>query len=252
MQLTHAQKQHFVEQGFVQVPGVVPPAMVARALKAINHCVGEGMDPEQMPFFRARSFCPEVQDQPPIVDLFYKTPALSLAESAIGEGQIEPVPHGQIALRFPTLDDPPGEPHPHIDGMHTPTNGVPEGEIYSFTMLLGVMLSDVTSEYAGNLTVWPGTHYKHEAYFRERGAQSLLEGMPKVEMPEPHQVLARAGDVVLAHYETAHGITPNASPHPRYAIYFRLKRKGHNDDKWNILTDIWREWDGLREIVDSG
>ena len=30
--------------------------------------------------------------------------------------------------------DPPPAPRPHLDGMHSPNNGVPAGEIYSFTV----------------------------------------------------------------------------------------------------------------------
>jgi hypothetical protein len=65
---------------------------------------------------------------------------------------------GQIALRFPSLQDPPKEPRPHIDGMYSPTNGVKKGTINSFTGLVGVLLSDLPDENRGNFTVWTGTH----------------------------------------------------------------------------------------------
>lgn len=249
MQLSHAQKQHFVTHGYVQVPGVVPRVMVDAALRAINHSIGEGMHPDEMPRLRAQSYCPELRQQPVITDLLNATPALRLAESLIGAGQIAPVTSGQIALRFPSLIDPPPAPQPHLDGMHTPTNGVPAGEIYSFTMLLGVMLSDLDGPFAGNLAVWPGTHRIYESYFRSRGPQSLLQGMPEVELPEPVQLAGRAGDVVLCHYQLAHGVCANVSPHVRYAVYFRLHHVRHAEQKWDAMTDIWREWDGVRELV---
>lgn len=249
MQLSHVQKQEFYQKGYIHVPGVVPQVMVDRAVRAINASLGQGMDPAQVPIYSARSYCPELQQDPVITDLLNKTPARALAESAVGEGKIQPVSGGQIALRFPRLLDPPPEPHPHLDGMHSPNNGVPAGTIRNFTMLLGVALSDVTQPYAGNFTVWPGTHHIFEEYFRERGPRALLEGMPKVEMPEPQQLLARAGDVMLVHYELAHSAAVNVSPHTRYAIYFRLHHVEHASQQEETMTDIWMEWDGMREIV---
>lgn len=249
MQLTYAQKQEFYQNGFVKIPGVVPQVMVDAAVRAINASVGQGIDPAQVPIYQARSFCPELQREAVITELFNKTPALSLAESMIGVGKIQPVGAGQIALRFPTLQDPPAPPRPHLDGMHTPTNGVPAGTIRNFTMLLGVALSDVTMPYAGNLTVWPGTHHIYEKYFRENGPEALLNGMPTVAIPEPVQLLAKAGDIIMAHYELAHGVAQNVSPHPRFAIYFRLHHVDHERHGHETMADIWREWEGMQETV---
>ena len=249
MQLTHAQKQQFIEQGFVRVPGVVPRVMVNAALRAINHAVGEGMNVEDMTRYRSQTYCPEVARSPVITDLVNRTPALSMAESLIGEGKIKSVGGGQIALRFPTLKDPPGQPGPHLDGMYSPHNGVTKGQISNFTMLLGVMLSDVVTPYAGNLAVWPGTHRLYESYFREHGPESLLEGMPRVELPQPEQIMGQAGDIVLAHYQIAHGVTPNASPHIRYMIFFRLHHIEHESNHFESMKNIWLEWDGVRELL---
>ncbi|HRW07534.1 MAG TPA: phytanoyl-CoA dioxygenase family protein [Caldilineaceae bacterium] len=245
MQLSHAQKHEFYQRGYVKVPGVVPQMMVDAAVRAINASLGEGIDPTQVPIYRSRSFCPELQREPVITDLVNKTPALPLAESLIGSGKIKPVGAGQIALRFPTLQDPPGPPRPHLDGMHAPNNGVPAGTIRNFTMLLGVALSDVTTTFAGNLAVWPGTHHLYEEYFREHGPLALLNGMPPIDIPEPVQVMAKAGDIIMAHYQLAHGVTPNVSPHPRYAIYFRLHHVDHDAIGLDTMMDIWREWEGM-------
>lgn len=249
MQLTYGQKQTIIDQGYVHIPGVIPQVMVDNALHAINHSIGEGMDKDDMVTMRSRSYCTELQRESVITDLLNKTPAWSLAESAIGEGKIQPASSGQIALRFPSLNDPPPEPRPHLDGMHSPHNGVPKGEIRNFTMLLGVALSDVPASYCGNFTVWPKTHTLFQNYFRENGPESLLEGMPKIDLPEPKQLLAKAGDIMLVHYEVAHSAAINVSPHTRYAIYFRLKHVAHDERKWETMTDIWLDWEGLTSQV---
>jgi ectoine hydroxylase-related dioxygenase (phytanoyl-CoA dioxygenase family) len=116
-------------------------------------------------------------------------------------------------------------------------------------MLLGVVLSDISEPFAGNLAVWPGTHHIYEQYFQEHGWEALLDGMPPVELPEPEQLSAQAGDVVLCHYQLAHGITSNISPNIRYAIYFRLYHTEHEAYGKQTMTDIWREWPGMHNIT---
>ena len=100
----------------------------------------------------------------------------------------------------------------------------------------------------GNLTVWPGSHLLYEQYFRDRGPQALLEGMPTVPLPEPRQLTGQPGDAVLCHYQLGHGIAANTSPNIRYAIYFRLKHVDHDAIHWECMTDIWREWAGMRDV----
>src|SRR5918912_30557 len=179
MELTDAHKHTFYDNGFVKMPGIVPPELVHAALRAINASLG-------------------------------------------------------------------------AQGMHTPTNGVPEGTIATFTALVGVFLSDVPHDFMGNFTVWPGTHRLYEAYFRQHGPQTLLDGMPPLELPAPEQVTARAGDAVFCHYQLAHGIAGNSSPHIRYAVFFRLCHVDHEAVHWHCMTDIWREWAGMRDLIAEG
>lgn len=252
MKLTYEQKKAILQNGYVQIPGVVPRMMVNEALKAINHSMGEGMNVSDMVKFRAQTFCPEIRGTPVIADLLNRTPAFRLAESVIGEGKLKEVKAGQIALRFPVLADPPRKPGPHLDGMYSPTNGVPEGTISNFTALVGVLLSDLPDINSGNFTVWPGTHLQYEQYFREHGPESLLNGMPPIKMPEPVQITGKAGDIVLCHYQLAHGIAPNVSPHIRYAIFFRLTHEEHRLDWKAPMLDLWLHWPGIREIAEQG
>ncbi|MFC5648349.1 phytanoyl-CoA dioxygenase family protein [Paenibacillus solisilvae] len=249
MKLSYEQKQSMLEHGYVHVKDVIPKIMVDEALRHINHSVGEGMNPADLPIFRSQSFCPELQSTPPITDLFNRTPVKALVDDLIGADMTGHIGGGQVALRFPTLQDPPHRPGPHLDGTYSPTNGVKEGTIANFTMLVGVLLSPVREANSGNFTVWPGTHQQYEQYFREHGPESLLKGLPKVEMPEPVQTMGEPGDVFLVHYQLAHGVAPNTSPFPRYAIFFRVKHIHHNEDWKAPMTDIWLHWPGMKDIV---
>jgi hypothetical protein len=244
VKLTTAQEGELVREGYVRVPDLIPAPRITAALKAINHSVGRGLPPDQVAVYRSRSFCPELQRASVILDLFHETPARGVAESLLG--RIEDVRSGQIALAFPQME-PPAPPYPHLDGLHTATNGVPAGEVRSFTLLVGVILSEVGGAGAGNLTVWPGSHRLYESYFRERGPRSLLDGMPPVTLSDPVEVTGRPGDVILCHYQLAHAVGANTSPDIRYAVYFRVKSRGHDGRRWDCLTDLWKEWPGIRE-----
>ncbi|GHO62339.1 hypothetical protein KSC_012310 [Ktedonobacter sp. SOSP1-52] len=251
MELTPTQKQALYEQGYVALPGIVPQELVEKALHAINASLGsEGMDPQRLPILRAQTYCPEITASPEITGLLTESPLWSLSESVIGQGSIRPVKSGQIALRFPA-PGPARPPRPHLDGMYSPNNGVKEGVIDNFTALIGVFLSAIPHDFMGNLAVWPGTHRLYEDYFRKHTPQSLLKGLPEVNLPEPQQITAQPGDAVLCHYQLGHGITINTSPYIRYAIFFRLRHVNHEQWQWECMTNIWREWAGMHDFANS-
>lgn len=250
MKLTHEQKQEFYERGVLKLPGIVPQELVLQARRAINAFIGQnGMDPNELSRYSAQSYCPGLGSEPVITDLYNASPLKAIAESLIGAGAIKPVRNGQIALRFPSLNDTPREPGPHIDGMYTPTNGVKKGTVANFTALVGVFLSDLPEPYAGNFTAWPGSHRTYETYFREQGAQALINGLPPVEIGKPEQLIGLAGDAVLCHYQLGHGNAGNISPNTRYALFFRLVHVDHENYHWECMTDIWREWAGMADFA---
>jgi hypothetical protein len=108
-------------------------------------------------------------------------------------------------------------------------------------------------ENAGNLWVWPGTHQTHAAFFQERGPEVLVEykGYTKITLPEPTQVLGGPGDVILAHYMLGHNIGGNyASETVRRAVYFRLRRVGHQHRWRECLCDELLEFDPVRAALE--
>lgn len=248
MKLTHAQLRAIHDDGYVKVENVIPRIMVDAALRAINANIGRGMPPDQMARFGARSFCPELQSAPALIGLFNDTPLRSLLSSALG-CDLAPVTSCQIALRFPVLVDPPPAPGAHLDGIATPDNGGTPGELWSFTSLVGVFLSDTPSSDMGNFTAWPGSHERYAVHFREHGTEKLANGAPAIALGPPRPVLAHAGDAAICHYQLGHGITANTSPYIRYAVFFRILHPNHGAEKWDVLTDIWRHWPGVTSAV---
>jgi ectoine hydroxylase-related dioxygenase (phytanoyl-CoA dioxygenase family) len=150
-----------------------------------------------------------------------------------------------VALNIP--------PFPHRPGMHHIDGFPPEpdGRPGTFTMLAGVLMSDQRGPDAGNLWVWPGTHLTHAAYFREHGPEAFFAagGYPPVRLPAPEQVTGEPGDLLLAHYLLGHNIGGNTSPAVRRAVYYRIKRTGH-DPRWReFLTDPWLDYDEVRALA---
>jgi ectoine hydroxylase-related dioxygenase (phytanoyl-CoA dioxygenase family) len=248
MALTLQQKQEFFEAGYVKLPSAVPQERMNLALRTINHSLGKGIDPQQIETYRAHSYCPELAHHPAITDLLFGESVWEIVEAFTQRDALTLWGGAQIALRFPVMQKP-ADLHPHLDGMYRRGNRIPRSTIQSFTMLVGILLSDVPNRYWGNFTVWPGSHRELQQYFKTHGTQLLLQGLPPVPLPEPEQILGKAGDVILCHYQTVHTVVSNVSPYIRYAVFFRLIHKEHKQNQDRILTDIWLEWPGMREVI---
>ena len=253
--LTETDRAQLREQGWLRVPGVLPEPMRLQALRTINASIGAGVEPSQVAVYNASSFCPELRSHPDLLGLFEASPARALVEGLFGRGAVLPVTTAQIALRFPTRAATPPPITPHIDGFPSPGNGVPAGSIHAFAALAAVFLEDVRGPWAGNFTVWPGSHRALGAWFRAHGADpSLPAGIPPSLAPgagpgglgEALQIEARAGDLVLCPYLLAHAAAANLSPHIRYAVFFRLQHAVHDGRPVEaLLRDPFLGWKGL-------
>ena len=254
MQLTPEQIREFYDRGYVKIPGAISKAMVDTARQAVNHSIGTlGPNGEDMSKHRAAQFCRDLNGSPVIMDLFNASPVVSLAESLMGEGNLQkPIRGAQVAPRFPTvIGDVPPEPRGHLDGMGTGTNGMPKG-VYrrGFTAFAVIYLADVPEPYSGNFTVWPGSHRFFENYFKREGLEVLSNGTPRIDLPEgPDMVTGNAGDFIIAHHQMIHTGGPNASPNIRYAAIARLRHIDCDKNGNDGFLDIWREFPCVREAI---
>ncbi len=165
----------------------------------------------------------------------------------------------QVALRFPgTLCVHDFEPLPiwkqlwHIDGLPSDENGIPEGSIRNFTLLVGVCLRDVLEDMCGNLVVFPRSHFSLEQYFKREGfanAKTGLKNLPAIALSNPVQVKLKKGDVVVAHYSLAHSIAPNTGYEIRTMVYFRVNMRTDNMFHPEPMLDIWLDFcQALRDM----
>jgi hypothetical protein len=241
--LSRGQVEEFAERGFLVLPGVVPRELVQDAGRAIDQLIEREPpgDDVRGPF----NYFPEAARALELAALLTGSRAFGLAEALTGAGTLVAPWQVQVALNIP--------PFPHRPGMHH-IDGFPpgpDGRPGTFTMLAGVLMSGQRGPDVGNLWVWPGTHLTHAAYFREHGPDAFFAagGYPPIRLPEPEQVTGEPGDLLLAHYLLGHNIGGNTSPAVRRAVYYRIKRAGH-DRRWReFLADPWLDYDEVRALA---
>ncbi|UDY36321.1 phytanoyl-CoA dioxygenase family protein [Dermatobacter hominis] len=252
MRLDDDDLRRFATDGHLLLPGVVDEALLAAADAEVDELVagtppmeGDG-GPGVNAWFEPRARLPRCED------VLRRSPALSLAEQLVDPLGLDfAFDHVQVSTTTAPYDHIPGGPH--IDG-HAPGQDPPA----SFTLLVGVLLSDQSEPSTGNLWVWPGSHLDHQQLFRERGTKVLQgSGGHSTLIPDPPvlarqvPVLGRRGDLVLAHHLLGHNKGGNTAPQQRRTLYYRLAATGHTDRWEATYLDAWTEYAPVRAAVVS-
>jgi hypothetical protein len=247
--LSPEQIAEFAGRGLLVVPGVVPEERLAAADDEVAALAAAEPPPAAGPRFWFRP-----PDQLPAADAaLRRSPALGLAQQLTGPLQLgHALDHIQVALNVPPFPHRPGGPH--LDG-HRPDQARP----HTFTMLVAVFLDDESRPDSGNLWVWPGSHLAHGRLFRERGTGVLLPVSghstllhPPVQLAAPEPVLARRGDLLLAHYLLGHNSGGNTAPRTRRILYYRLAAAGHRGRWEATFRDPWCEYAPVRRAAADG
>mmetsp|Transcript_19739 Transcript_19739/g.39107 ORF Transcript_19739/g.39107 Transcript_19739/m.39107 type:complete len:241 (-) Transcript_19739:80-802(-) len=142
----------------------------------------------------------------------------------------------------------------HIDGVKIAEHNQDPDKIFNFTLLCGVYLSDIDQEFAGNFTVFPGSHHTIERYAQQHGTSVIKEnGLPAtaIALSSPVQLKVNRGDIMFAHYQLAHTVAPNWSANTRQAVYFRLFHKDHSPMgfRHESMSDIWLEYEHMWALL---
>jgi Phytanoyl-CoA dioxygenase (PhyH) len=226
------------EAGFTVVPGVLKSAQVDRWRDVVDEAVerskaftDQAFNPELWPFGAAFA-------GHPLYDLYRADRIGAVAAQFMSPKWPPAEPEfAQIAITNPPLIHRPSGPH--LDGI-SPSRK-PDGRPGTFTLLVGVILSDQSEPDCGNLYVWPGTHLVNAAWLRANGADALGvldRPYPPTELPASEQVLAAPGDLILAHYLLGHnsgGHFGRAADPRRETVYFRLQSLGHRQ-RWRAAV----------------
>jgi hypothetical protein len=131
--MQHEHKQQFYTDGYVVMRNAVSKDLVTKARRLINCDIGKGFSEQQAKENRSRSWCTGLQGNAHITNLFNASDAYTLACELIGK-RLKHQHGAQIALRFPGDSCTKMGFQPvtwwntgwHIDGFHSPDNGVPK------------------------------------------------------------------------------------------------------------------------------
>jgi ectoine hydroxylase-related dioxygenase (phytanoyl-CoA dioxygenase family) len=227
--------------GYSVFKGLIPHPLVTAASLAIEHDLSTNFDPARQLEYDNQSYCPAIIGSPDIMNLVFKSPVYSFLDELFGINKVW-IGKGQIAIRRAHNHPDRIPPTPHLDGFASGLNGVPPDTIYNHTALVGVFLTPVQRQFAGNFTVWPGSQNIYEVYFRKRGRRALREAPPDIDVGEPLQLMCDVGDVVLAHYEVGHTAAVNTADSDRIAVFFRVVLRDVERDRWRYLANIWDGW----------
>lgn len=255
--LSQSQRVSFMRNGYLQIRDAVPMKLVNAALRRINHELGVPGRMIDGGVEGAAKLAGNTSNCDAILNLFNLSDARSYAESLIGPGRVAAPLGAQIALRFPEL----GEPREPL-GTEWHTDGMRQGLLHPFSLLVGVTLSDVREPNAGNLTVFPESHINLQHLLRENGmldgyadqcvkAESVWGEGTLPDLGTPVQLLASRGDIVLAHPNLAHRGGLNFSPDVRYQIYFRLKHVEYTALQPQAHENLWIDLEGLHDLVEK-
>ena len=224
------QLRTFAQDGYIVLPGIVSPELIAAARHEIARRVADDPPP---PDHRGPHFYFIGEDIPtPLLAPLNNSRAATLVRSLMANAPFDPPEHVQISRNVPPWSHHPGGPH--IDGLTPPEA---DGRPGTFTVLAGIFLTDQSNEDAGNLWVWPGSHTQTASYLRDHGADALRSCIPyaPVTLTPPRQVTARAGDLLLAHYLLGHNMGGNVSDTVREVLYYRLRRE-HHRARWREVV----------------
>ena len=224
------------------VPNVVNGHLVNAALQEIDTLISSRPPP---PEHRGYYFiwCNDVPPTNPLLACLRCSPAFNIVETAIAPNRLEDPRQIQVSINIPPWNHKPGGPH--LDGLTPPE---PDGRPSTFTLLAGIFLTDHPAEDMGNLWVWPGTHLTNASFFREQGSDALLTQTPypPTKLPEPTQVVGKAGDLLLAHYLLGHNMGGNLASVVRKVIYFRLRCQNHKKNWQACIQDTQFEFPRAR------
>lgn len=165
--LNKVQLRRFVSEGYLHLPSLIPLKEIQTVRKLLHHQLGQvgSLVPGAIQGGNYGKFGGEMTNHPKLRELVVRTQLRNVVEELLGAAIFNMTNLScQVAFRFPELDD--EQSHGPID-WHT--DGERQGSSHPFTLLVGVCLTDISDPYAGNLTVFPSSHWlMHRFVFDEK------------------------------------------------------------------------------------
>lgn len=247
MPLTRADKAAFKRDGLVIRRGLVTPDRVRRAVSLIDEQYRQELTRDDIPAHTQRTFVPSLRNHPEILALYAETDAAQLASDLLGA--TSPVTTTQIQIRVPEADFPgvQQEKAMHVDGVACPH--LDPRELRTFSLLVGVVLSDISDPQCGALHYLPGGHLAMAHWFADEWSLGMTEQVPpEIDRERGTPLLGEPGDVLLMHHLVPHSVARNLMPFPRVMAYFRVSHPDHAGRRLEALRDPWLDYPTLADV----
>jgi len=263
--ISEEQIRSFKCMGVLCLHDAVPISLVSRALESrdVKQAILKGQASAPGHWCEIQTTCSTVLD--------LLVPTWSSVCKLLGDDTAFPT-CAQVAVKSPGgTATPPGHlgEDAHIDGLHSLGNGVPEGELRNFTMLIGIALSDVPMPNMGNFAFVPCSHQALARALPDNDAVRGLStaggsgfrdtlrldyGLDLTSLAPPLALCCRAGTTYFSHYSTVHFVQPNAlGTMSRVAVYFRVTGPARRNSLLacpEALTreGLWLEYPGVQAL----
>ncbi|WP_067494303.1 phytanoyl-CoA dioxygenase family protein [Actinoplanes sp. TFC3] len=244
MDLTTDELTTFTTNGMIIKPGFIPADLIDRATTLVTDWYRTDMDQRQLVDYTQLTFAPELSDHPDLLALFANPGVSGLVGQLLGD--IAPVTTTQIQIRIP--DDELGQTQPakamHVDGVACPH--LDPAELRTFSLLVGVVLSDIADPAGGALRYVPGGHLQMADWFRTQWSLGITaQTPPHIDTEQGTALLGKPGDVLLMHHLVPHAVGLNHTTQPRIMAYFRVSHANHASHRLQALRDPWLDFPAL-------
>lgn len=244
MSLSPDELNTFADRGMITKRSLVEQTLVERASARINGWYASEMDQTQLVAYTQRTFAPELGTHPDLMALLYDSGVAGCVRSLLGE--FAPVTTVQVQIRVPEADLHQAQPDKamHVDGVACPH--LDPAELRTFSLLVGVVLSDLSDPAGGALRYVPGGHTKMAEWFRTEWSSGLTEQVPPhIDAEAGTPFLGSPGDVLLMHHLVPHAVGRNCTSTPRVMAYFRVSHVDHAGRRLEALQDPWLDYPPL-------
>ncbi|WP_280500601.1 phytanoyl-CoA dioxygenase family protein [Nocardia farcinica] len=242
--LTTEDRALFATDGVLIKRDLIACDRIESARSLIDDWLVTGMDLNHLAGYTQRTFAPELGSHPILLDLYYAREVAGAVRELVGEPC--PVKTAQIQIRLPQnqLHKPQPTKAMHVDGVACPH--LDPNELRTFSLLVGVVLSDIGSPSGGALHYQPGGHLRMSEWFRDEWALGLThQTPPDVDSEKGIPFLGKPGDVLLMHHLVPHAVGANITSTPRTMVYFRVSHVDHQSRRLAALKDPWLDFPAL-------
>ncbi|MCX4387358.1 phytanoyl-CoA dioxygenase family protein [Micromonospora peucetia] len=244
MPLTADDLSTFATRGMVVKRNFVPAHLIDRATALVTDWYRTDLNQRRLAEFTQRTFAPHLGDHKNLLALFSESGVAGLAGDLIGD--LAPITTTQIQIRVPERELGQAQPEKamHVDGVACPH--LDPAELRTFSLLVGVVLSDISDPAGGALRYVVGGHLRMAEWFRTQWSLGITAQVPPhIDAEQGTPLLGKPGDVLLMHHLVPHAVGRNLTAIPRIMAYFRVSHVNHASRRLDALRDPWLDFPPL-------